>query len=732
MAHRRLSQNSIELSEVSTSHSSMTYHSSTIHQSQDLLIQPSEHEHSPDVSVNEDDDTPDRHDSPSTTPANRQGRRFWRRIGNKGLVMIPLSSLLLLAAIAFLQFLWFQARKAQDGKEPHKLWQTIVFRDWLTRTVTITAVLMRSVVTAQAAIVAPMVAAIIVESSVHIAQLPILSIARAVYLSPTSLAMPVYTNARTTSKYLYSLLVITICLLTLGGQFISTLLLSDFQDTSIASPPIFTMHTMGSSWDAMPMGKGYQQFWTQAPPAFWRFAEHHVPNFKTIPNMVDTGITLRAVIPWLDEKSRLDLRFYAGKALTWDARVVCFSPSLRNASFASDGKDLNVQGALAYNATYPPLKETGYGWDPTNCTTSWSSTISVCRVDHKFTTDPSLAAPPFEIGDYNTYLNDSDNFLVLRLSVGSDALRFNDVPKFKVTFADDQTFTGWSIRRDGPWTVAFNSSGDQMFALSYCCTTPAMYYLDVIMNGTSGGSEPTIKLLPSTVSLAGDDNGVADRAQLVTLRRQLGATLDNLTPQDRGILSLKTPNTSHNRPKGILEVISEFLSSSSSYHAAYNFGRNFDPDTYSSVHKLHKALFVDIMNDTGNPALALQAFSTTLNQMKYYESSYRWTDNNSITYITSESMSIPVGRAGFMSVIAIVAVHLGILAVTSVLFIQRTKATLIGDPWQSIAQVVSDDTLPILSRTDGMEDKKDKYMPNVTGNIQQRQNGRTEFGVKQE
>ncbi|KAK7968868.1 hypothetical protein PG988_007941 [Apiospora saccharicola] len=169
MPQRRLSQHSIELSDISTRHSSMTYHSNTsVSQSQGLLTQPPGYEPIRDASVNEVDGTADLHGTPSAAPTNRQGRRLWRRVGKRGLVMIPLGSLLLLVLIAFLQFLWLQARKAKDGEEPHKLWQTIVFRSWLARTVTITAVLMRSVITAQAAVVTPMVAAMIVESSVHI------------------------------------------------------------------------------------------------------------------------------------------------------------------------------------------------------------------------------------------------------------------------------------------------------------------------------------------------------------------------------------------------------------------------------------------------------------------------------------------------------------------------------------------------------------------------------------
>lgn len=42
--------------------------------------------------------------------------------------------------------------------------------------------------------------------------------------------------------------------------------------------------------------------------------------------------------------------------------------------------------------------------------------------------------------------------------------------------------------------MALNSSGDEILALNYCCTTPDIFHVDVAINGTQEGSEPTIKL----------------------------------------------------------------------------------------------------------------------------------------------------------------------------------------------------------------------------------------------
>lgn len=122
MSQQRLSQHSssIELSDISTRHSSVMYHSnSSISQSQGLLTQPPEYESIHDAFANEANDTPDLHDTPSTIPPSRQGRRFWRRIGTKGLVMIPLGSILLLVSIIF-PYNSYESKlaKRRTGKNP--------------------------------------------------------------------------------------------------------------------------------------------------------------------------------------------------------------------------------------------------------------------------------------------------------------------------------------------------------------------------------------------------------------------------------------------------------------------------------------------------------------------------------------------------------------------------------------------------------------------------------------
>lgn len=379
---------------------------------------------------------------------NHQSRRFWHIIGVKGLLVISLGSLLPLGSTLFLCFLWLEAAEAskQEGAKPSRLWQNIVLAGWITRAVTITAAIIRSVITAQAAVVATMIASIIIESTgIHLSHLPILSIARAVALSPLDLAIPAFTNLRLSPGTVYLPIVIittTSCFLTLGSQFIATILLSDFGIANIARPADVANRTV-QPIEEFTLGKP----WNAAPQAFWRFAEYRksTEDRETPPHIADTGRALRAAL-WTDAKSRANLRFYSGEAHLWDARVVYHSPILANATCTTeirspvddgatsahgdpnamillqvdqpyvDAEDdfttimpvptlthsgiytptttisgaisktslptsIKLQGSVVYDEPEHPLSEgERLGPDSLNCTVPWSMAFSVCRV----------------------------------------------------------------------------------------------------------------------------------------------------------------------------------------------------------------------------------------------------------------------------------------------------------------------------------------------------------------
>lgn len=310
-------------------------------QSDPLITQGGEALRTPGTEISQEDSSSHSHserppdDSVPLVSQRHHRRYFWDKIGRRGLFIFGVGSFLLLATFTILLYLWLGAQRALEGDDPGSVWQSIVFSGWITRVVTISAAIIRTVITAQAATMTAMIAALFLESAgATLHHLPILSITRAVNISPTSLLKPGLLRLNSASSALYTTLIITTSLLVVLSQFISTFLVSDFATVSIAAPNVSTMLNTTSSEDmtsAQDLTAGIN-FFGSAPSFYWRFAEYHEP-LQTQPMSInttftDTGVTFRAAVPFTNQTSRLNLQYYSGLAQLWDARVVCFRPTL--------------------------------------------------------------------------------------------------------------------------------------------------------------------------------------------------------------------------------------------------------------------------------------------------------------------------------------------------------------------------------------------------------------------
>ncbi|KAK8022118.1 hypothetical protein PG993_012885 [Apiospora rasikravindrae] len=643
--------------------------------------------------------------SPPTAPSGRQARHFWHRIGMYGLLLVSIGSLLLIGSMLFLCYLWLGAGEARrpEAGEPSKIWQYFVFLGWLTRAVTISAAVIRSVITAQATVLAAMIAAILVES--------------------TGLARPVSTSFRVSpgAVYLPLIIIMTSCVLTLGSQLASTILLSDFGIANIARPADFTNRLVSTRTPTTLF-----EPWKSPPQAFWRFAEHHEQNREqnNLSHIADTGRTLRAALPWVDQKSRVNLRSYSGPTEIWDARVVCHGPELTNASFVeeldaeSKKTAIRSQGSVVYNETdYPLPPGEQLGPDFYNCTIPREVAISICRVSGS----SRLKSLVYESSEKdNTTSSAVDGYILFSLESPD-----SDLPKGAsgLNFTQGQSGTVWSARREGPWTRILNPSGNRVLSLSHCVNDGNIWNVNVTMNGTSTESEPALGWIPSKTWSKEFPDGKVDTSKI---RMQLGTTREILSPQARGILSLHLPKSS----------AEDTVPSQNGDGAPLPTLVLWD-DYQGSLNFIHRQLFNDIINSTENPSLAIQALFTVFNQMRYFDTSYMWLPRSQATYVIAEDVSIPTTNTGLGIVLAMAITHLVLIAGTVVLFLRRTEVTLIGNAWQSVAQVVSDDTLPTLDRAGDLRDKEVKKIlaessegPEMTGVIRRRNNGRVQFGEK--
>ncbi|RSL56038.1 hypothetical protein CEP53_006897 [Fusarium sp. AF-6] len=159
-----------------------------------------------------------------------------------------------------------------------------------------------------------------------------------------------------------------------------------------------------------------------------------------------------------------------------------------------------------------------------------------------------------------------------------------------------------------------------------------------------------------------------------------------------------------------------------------------------STHPEHAAVFQKILQQTGDPAQAVQALIFRIFQMLYYDWLPIFDATHQVTTINTQEVLIPQKWTGSAVVIAIIAAHFAVTALTMVLFAKRTESSLLGNAWQAVSQMVSPETQDIVRAAggEGMKDKEVEILAKSAGRSREAyalssgiHSGRTELRVRQ-
>lgn len=268
-----------------------------------------------------------------------------QRMGTYSVIVLAGSTILVLAVVSFLTFLWTAPRE-------NSFWRLIIIKGWAGSAVTVSALLLRTAVDLQAGVAAAMLAAIVIETghifSIDTAQVSRLRAGRAV---PTDIVAPFIRSIRhewprSLSGLLTVLVVLLLVATTMLHQFTSTMLISDLALGIQPGAPRaedlrydFTYeHDKRLKEWTHPSQSRASRPWLRNPSAFPTFAEFSEP--VDVPEHVDdTGRIFRAFLPFQDAQSRETISHYIGKCLVLDARVSCQRPQLQNlhVEYSNDG-----------------------------------------------------------------------------------------------------------------------------------------------------------------------------------------------------------------------------------------------------------------------------------------------------------------------------------------------------------------------------------------------------------
>ncbi|KAJ3545817.1 hypothetical protein NM208_g2324 [Fusarium decemcellulare] len=598
-----------------------------------------------------------------------------------------------LGCLAFLAFLW-----AADTD--NAVWRSIVISGWTTRSITITSLVLRWATAAQAATCTSMLAAILLQKGgVPLPASAAVSIIRFNNTGPWSL-LGMMKAEWYHGSISVGLLTTLLSLTTLSLQFTSTVLLSQ---VGLASLPV-SIPVPQTFYGTDPDGRTFEsQFDTTAsfidttPMRFPAFAEwisnsntsnttaHHgeFPP-SSMPGIRDTGTVVRAFLPINDDGERSRLTEYHGFATAMDTRVVCMRPKLTSIEYSTDdGKRISgrvdtkqkplgllqkayERGSSKFSRSFDCIftpAQTGYdsmlyGWPLTLCTPTFSgSTQGIYSV-----MEPKGQE---KLGD---------SYLLINATMEEAITDFDgsDVWEHIVLIAEDQSAT-------------------VILQVTLCMT--AFEAQEIEINATRSApiiSEPA--LLWNTSTATYDTRAVL---------RQLGAGASSVQTAERGIFDLATRSWQWpKRPEFLARTGADF-STTSALDAFSDTLYIYDGARNGAQY----SILSQAASSTANPALALQAFFTTLCAICYYDRIIMFDTAAPSSQVSLVQVTRPLGWTAFIVVVILVVVHLLLVLLVGFTFCQAGNLSRIQNAWVVISQLLGPATEDWIRDADVVDDK---------------------------
>lgn len=147
--------------------------------------------------------------------------------------------------------------------------------------------------------------------------------------------------------------------------------------------------------------------------------------------------------------------------------------------------------------------------------------------------------------------------------------------------------------------------------------------------------------------------------------------------------------------------------------SAWNMMYDGKSDFRWRAHRDHGSTFQSILQEKGDPTIAIQALGTRIHQMIYYDWLKDFDREYQVKTIHSTETLIPGRWIGLISVLILTGVHLVIVFTTIVLFLSNTNASALGNVWQAAAQIAH--TTGAVKSADGMLDKEVHKWAKTTG-----------------
>ncbi|RFU23607.1 hypothetical protein B7463_g12729, partial [Scytalidium lignicola] len=291
-----------------------------------------------------------------------------RKFGKMAIGILVCGMMLILGAVGFLCFFWFANSK-------NSFWNSIILRDWLVKAVTISSEVIKQAVTFQLGVAGAILAALSLERfQVPLSQLASISIMRAgggsgqlLFLSRKRFHRHFFNSNEVGMSTPVLMATIILGLI----QVISVVLVSDIGLSSIPGKSNSTELNIGFTYyntehSSVPQTEILTRgtTWSRKPPFYPMFAEYSEPPF-VLDGVDDTGLTLRAFLPFPTAQDRQTIRTYAGRTTVLDARVTCQVPILSSETIqVPDTETIVLEGSFQASRATPRLQNSIVTYSP--------------------------------------------------------------------------------------------------------------------------------------------------------------------------------------------------------------------------------------------------------------------------------------------------------------------------------------------------------------------------------
>jgi hypothetical protein len=213
-------------------------------------------------------------------------------------------------------------------------------------------------------------------------------------------------------------------------------------------------------------------------------------------------------------------------------------------------------------------------------------------------------------------------------------------------------------------------------------------------------------------------NSTTQTFDTVSARHELGALALKPPILDRGIFLLKNQTSWDAEPSNATALGSNLVFLALSSYLQFNTTVLMCAHCLSAVNSMvsqttaplaahlhHVAIFNDILRDTRNPALALQAHFTTLFGMAYYDHLVQFDLQGPAILVQSMSVSRPIQKKFFWIVVGVNLVHVCIVGLICSWFCGSGRWLLLGGNWQVLGLMGDEDAEGLLRKVGGGRDE---------------------------